>query len=431
VVSRSLALWLVGRARPRPATASDTAVAADGGDGGGDAGVTHPSGSLDTSFGDGGIVSVSFLGSDILTAVAVQPDGRILVGGGSYVTSGGTLHTPWGIARLKSDGSIDTSFGVNGEVVGTDDGQEIAQILVQPDAKIIAADSTVRVLRFNADGTSDPSWAVNVAGLPLQRDQAGQLLVGKYVGASFQVSRYDGAGVIDPAFGSVGVAPGPTPPPNGRYTPTAFALTASGALVTVGQSYKPAGNGYDAFAYSMLSNGSPDPSFGDGGLVTVVLPPCAPGPTCYSGDFSSIVATAAGLVAVGTTDDPPGSSNFLVARVLASGALDTSFGDGGLVSTDFGSSADTGFSALLQADGRILAIGAATSGGSTQLAIARYLPNGDLDKAFGPNGTGRIVFPQMNVAGAALQPDGRIVLVGYPVGPRTSGWAGLVMRIWP
>ena len=97
------------------------------------------------------------------------------------------------------------------------------------------------------------------------------------------------------------------------------------------------------------------------------------------------------------------------------GQLDTSFGGDGMVTTDFTSGRDVGFSVAIQADGKIVAVGAANQrGADARFAIARYNTDGTLDPTFG--GDGKVA---TNVTGAwdgaydvAIQPDGKIVVAG-------------------
>src|SRR5690349_10090829 len=73
------------------------------------------------------------------------------------------------------------------------------------------------------------------------------------------------------------------------------------------------------------------------------------------------------------------------------GALDLTFGAGGTVITDFGSSSDEGHALALQSDREIVVVGSAKSGGGVgnNFAVARYNLVGSLDTSFGPNGNGK------------------------------------------
>ncbi len=102
----------------------------------------------------------------------------------------------------------------------------------------------------------------------------------------------------------------------------------------------------------------------------------------------------------------------VVARFTAAGALDSSFGTGGIVTTDFGGS-DVANDLVLQNDGKIV-VGGYTAGSSTNFALARYTTSGALDSTFGTGG--KVISPigggSSPAYGLALQRDGKIMLAG-------------------
>src|SRR5262249_47331604 len=115
------------------------------------------------------------------------------------------------------------------------------------------------------------------------------------------------------------------------------------------------------------------------------------------------------IVAAGVSE-----SDFALARYNPNGSLDTTFGTGGTLTTDFGSDSDQLRSVLLTADGRIVAVGS-TGGRTTHLAPARYTANGTLDAGFGTGGkvTTDFIGPLEDKAQAvAVQPDGKLIVVG-------------------
>src|SRR5574341_848829 len=115
-------------------------------------------GDLDLSFGSGGLVSTDFGGgsNDSAAALALQPDGRIVVGGSTNFPAG-ISHLA--LARYNPDGTLDLNFGSGGTVTGgfaLDLGQALA-IALQPDDKIVVwTPSTIS--RINTDGTPDVSF---------------------------------------------------------------------------------------------------------------------------------------------------------------------------------------------------------------------------------------------------------------------------------
>jgi uncharacterized delta-60 repeat protein len=135
--------------------------------------ICNINGSLDTSFGTNGMAFTDFFGrTDDARALVLQPDGKIITAG--YVYGSGRDYD-FGLARYNIDGSLDRSFGSSGKIV-TDiaGGRDMASALtLQPDGKIIAggfastsssptvARSFVALARYKSDGSLDSSFGVN------------------------------------------------------------------------------------------------------------------------------------------------------------------------------------------------------------------------------------------------------------------------------
>ncbi|HEX8738370.1 MAG TPA: choice-of-anchor Q domain-containing protein, partial [Pyrinomonadaceae bacterium] len=163
-------------------------------------------GSLDTSFQDANVAGNS------APLVAVQPDGKILIGGG-FTSVGGQTRTA--LARLNSDGSLDTSFQNPNINNGTSGGSSsIVEFALQPDGRILVAGGFISVggqtrekaARLNADGTLDPSFIdPRIFGgfmqeLALQAD--GKILVsGSFISVGgrprFKITRLNPDGSLD------------------------------------------------------------------------------------------------------------------------------------------------------------------------------------------------------------------------------------------
>jgi uncharacterized delta-60 repeat protein len=181
----------------------------------------HPDGPLDTEFGDDGRASIDFGGDDFGNALARQPDGRILVAGRS--TAAGAI-----VARLRSNGTLDPSFGTGGRVTLPGGGSANA-VLVQPDGRIVVAGNAIaermRVTRLLPGGAPDPAFGGG-----------------------------DGDGVAE-----VDVAPL-------ADQAAAAALQPDGRIVVAGSSQ----DSGDMAIARLLADGSPDPGFGGGdGIATV------------------------------------------------------------------------------------------------------------------------------------------------------------------
>jgi uncharacterized delta-60 repeat protein len=188
----------------------------------------NSNGSLDTTFGTGG-KTTTFIGGNSCdgSAVAIQPDGKIIVGGDSYQ---GTSYD-FTLARYNSNGTLDNSFGSGGIVVTSLSNMDnmISTLVIQPDGKILAAglknfgsfNTDFAVARYNADGSLDTSFGVNgvaatavTAGddycnaMTLQPDGK-IILAGQAINpqrfSDIAVVRISADGSLDSSFGSNGV----------------------------------------------------------------------------------------------------------------------------------------------------------------------------------------------------------------------------------
>ncbi|MGH7894039.1 MAG: hypothetical protein ACREQL_05175, partial [Candidatus Binatia bacterium] len=199
-------------------------------------------GTLDGSFGTGGIVTRAPPYNDLL-AVVLQADGKIVVAGGEAASN----HPYYALVRYNEDGTLDPSFGTGGSV-RTDGGWGNAgsalfnAVAMQPDGKIVTAGvrsgviggGTLLVLaRYNGDGTLDPSFGtggmVTDAVMPGARTVALQP-DGKLVAVGpWGVARYNADGTLDSTFGTGGVSIG-----GGVRDPAGATLQPDGKLVVVG-----------------------------------------------------------------------------------------------------------------------------------------------------------------------------------------------------
>src|SRR5215472_6510769 len=214
-------------------------------------------------------------------------------------------------------------------------------------------------------------------------------------------------GTLDSTFGTGGKV---TTDFGGNSAARTVAVQANGQILTAGVAGL---NGVANFALARYnSDGTLDTSFGTAGIVTT--------PFDFPGNFDivfTVVRQPDGkFLAVGSTVGNP-FANFALARFNADGALDASFGTGGIVTTGFGVSAEA-TSAVVQADGKIVAAGYANLDGGESLALARYNSNGTLDASFGTGGKVGTAFNSGSASytqafSVAVQPDGRIVAAGY------------------
>jgi uncharacterized delta-60 repeat protein len=226
-------------------------------------------GALDPSFGAGGILSGEASGLSEANAVAIQPDGAIVVGGvvGASGVAGEARGGKFGLARYLPDGSLDPSFG-NGGVVHTEFCPEPAagtvnDLAIQPDGRIVAVGSircdqnrAIAIARYLPDGELDPDFqkgwvAFNAPGRAHEELRAVALQAdGKIVAVGggtgkLLVIRLDDNGERDNSFGRNGFdespvfadAIDPKVKPQRvdiRVVATAVAITKAGGIIVAG-----------------------------------------------------------------------------------------------------------------------------------------------------------------------------------------------------
>jgi uncharacterized delta-60 repeat protein len=185
--------------------------------------------------------------------------------------------------------------------------------------------------------------------------------------------------------------------------PGGLALQADGKIVVAGTT------GSSVFVIRYLPNGARDLAFGNGGMATISS-------AAYGLRANAVATQSDGKVVIaGWINTSP--TDFLLARLTPAGVLDTSFGIGGLVTTDFDFDGDVINAVLIQADGKIIAAGTAYVGGDPDFAVARYTASGALDNTFG--GDGRVTIPfggDDRGSAIARQDDGKLLLAGSSFG---------------
>lgn len=329
-------------------------------------------GSPDTAFDTDGQVTTDFGGNnDSITAVALQPDGKIVAAGVTFVGS----VFDFALARYHADGSLDTSFGDGGRVqtdfgFGADGAQAIA---LQPDGKIVAAGFATAV----RGGLED-----------------------------FGLARYLTNGALDMTFGTGGKVM--TAVSSSDESAQALALQPDGKIVAVG--YARFGGQQDFALVRYLTNGLLDMTFNADGMVTTSLSPT------HDRASAAVLQPDGRIVAAGFASTSS-TADFALARYTAAGALDPTFDGDGQVTTDFGSKDDSAADVELQPDGKIVVVGNSIMGLRRDFAIARYDPNGMLDATFDTDGkvTTNFGLGDDSASALALQPDGKIVAVGNAV----------------
>ena len=289
-------------------------------------------------------------------------------------------------ALLSGPGSLDTTFGTGGLAAadltaGSDQANAVA---VQVDGKLVDAgqangQSSFGTVRFNADGSIDTSYAT-----------------GGKVTTSF-------AGALGATANDV-------------------ALQSDGKAVLAGwqQRKMVSGTGnnqvttypYDFALVRYTAAGAIDPTFGSGGKVITSFG------TTGSGYARGVVVQADGKIVAGGLSNTSGQNNFTLIRYNPDGSLDTGFGAGGIVTTNL-STASRISRLLIQSDGKLVAAGYTLpnnlAGYGHVMTVVRYNLDGSFDTTFGSGGVVSIPNPpgtntQRDARGAALQPDGKIVI---------------------
>ena len=327
-------------------------------------------------------------------------------------------------SSFGSPGEVATTFGSRSDDVGQ-------ALVVQPDGRLVvvgyrsASGDTweFALARYNPNGALDPSFGsggkvTTASGFgnaaALQPDgrivAAGAILVSR-PDIDFALARYRVDGRLDPSFGS-----------GGKVTTTfgsttdlaqAVALQPDGKIVVAGSTGFPQQRN-DAFALARYNpDGTLDSRFGSGGKMTTRF--SSPGDDAAR---ALMVQPDGKIVLVGSNfvASREGSSDFALARYMPDGTLDPGFGTGGKVMTTFGAGSDLANAAALQPDGRIVVAGYTYVGGAagqSYFALARYKSDGTLDPSFGSGGKVTTDFGAGGSAWAvALQADGKIVAAG-------------------
>lgn len=344
-------------------------------------------GTLDSSFGNSGVVTTSFsTGNDEGWAVALQADGKIVVAGSAYAGQwGGSSHYVFSVARYNPlDGSLDSAFGSGGKTT------------VSFGNNSQTADTEARAVAIQPDG---------------------RIVVGGFAGNSGAIARLNSNGSLDATFASGGKL---TSSIGAGSTSAGLVLQSDGKIVLGGWTTGKR-TGYDFALARYNANGSTDTAFGNGGVATTDFSGFEDRVRALAIDGNNNIV-AAGFASTGSG---PTYRNFAVARFTPSGQLDPAFGNGGKVTTDMFGGWDDCYALTIQADGKLLAAGFSETTSPVQfyLTVVRYNSNGALDSTFGTGGivtTNLAGAPQNYAYAMAIQPDGKIVAGGTAQIPPTA-----------
>jgi uncharacterized delta-60 repeat protein len=330
----------------------------------------NPDGTLDTSFSGDGKQATDFGANDGAHGVALQANGKIVAvgraGGGGFA-----------VARYNPNGTLDTTFSGDGKQTAHVGSGEANAVALQPNGKIVVAGSggglgtrsTGFVLaRLNPNGSLDTTFAgdgIQTTGFGNRGEARGVAIQGtdKIVAVgfagigNFALARYNTNGSLDPSFSGDGKQT--TDFSGGSDFANGVALQGDGRIVAAGSTT--ASSAGFAFALARYHpNGSLDTTFSGDGKQTTGFGGVARG-VALQGDGKIVAVGSAAITS---------SNDFALARYNPNGTLDTSFSGDGKQTTDFGGRDEA--KGLALRGGKIVAVGGGF-GTSSDFELARYL----------------------------------------------------------
>lgn len=394
---------------------------------------------IDTGFGTNGLATVTYAeGPAEAEAAILLPGGEIVLGG--FVDDADDYALA--LARLTSDGALDSAFAGDGramlQLAGSDsenvrglhlDGTRILAAVYAEDAEdfIVTAFTGAGVpdTGFGASGTVSIDFnGLSDLGLAISGHQGGLLVGGRASAAErseqsdLALARLTANGTLDQAFSGDGRRQDGFSGPVTSWTTDAV-LRDDGGLVTVGYA-GPTLSSRDFRLTAFNEDGSIDVSFGQQGSATADFD---------NGMDEGRAAARLGdgrLLVAGVVRPDSGTDDFALARFLADGSLDTSFGNQGWAVVDLDGNTDTARDLVVQPDGKILVAGEGTfpsHGFTRDFAVVRFNSDGSLDAGFGDGGVARLSVDTFDEGAAiGLMADGRILVGG------TTGGNYVVVR---
>ncbi len=386
-------------------------------------------GSLDNTFGSGGVVTTPIGVSDSeARSVAIQEDGKIVVAG-DY--SNGFNNNDFVIARYDSNGVLDFSFGTNGITLTPigEHNDEPNSVIIQNDGKIIAAghkynlsEGDFALVRYNSNGLLDDSFGNNgikITSIENSSEKAyavAKLSNGKIVatgsidsdtdGSNSITIRYNADGSLDNTFGDNGIV----------ITEVKYSMEYTTSVVLQNKNdnekiitLSNIWNGSDNdFALSRFNpDGTLDNTFGTNGNVITSI-----GDSSYEDVGSMVIQNDEKIVVTGSTYFE-NKRHLFIARYTSDGSLDNTFGMGG-ITPPLSNSIDFATSVVIQGDGKIIASGYSYFGNTAGFVAVRYNVDGSFDNTFGSEGKAFIpIGSSYDFAfSSAIQDDDKIILAG-------------------
>ncbi len=347
-------------------------------------------GSIDSSFGINGQIllsSLTFAPVNTVTALAMQPDGSIIVATGqdrSLLVNPSFLEQP-ALSKVNSEGSIDQAFSQNARLSSAVTGAGSNLLSIQPDGSIISLGSN-NIYRYDPNGTLQfianleaSSNVNNIAGLrSFATPQGNKVVTADYIASanifdlsgnnfSLVLNRYNLDGTLDRTFGNNGTVIGAGLP---DFRVTGITTDANGQLILTGANELLSPGVSTTLLVKYSSNGTLDQSFGTNGFVNTGLIDWR-----FTSGQSSLTVQPDGKILISGRDTTAILGGFannepFLLRYNSNGSLDGSFGDDGSLRID-----NSAGILSIQANGNILSVGATIT---NQAKLSRYLSTGDL-----------------------------------------------------
>lgn len=381
------------------------------------------SGSLDISFGTGGMVSTLIQSSAWASSLAIQADGKLVTVGASE--NGTSIN--FAVARYNQDGSLDNSFDSDGLVttaIGAGLSASAHSVAIQSDGKIVVAGTshngtykTFTLVRYNTDGSPDHSFnstgiVITAIGLKdseiyavaIQSD--GKIVVAgisRFIKNQFTLARYNIDGSLDNSFDTDGIATTSEGIGNGVLNVKSLVLQTDGKIVVGGTCFSSSVSYPNFVVLRYNSIGSLDSSFDADGIAFTKVGD-------VNDQLSSLAIQSDGkILLAGYTNE--GVQKIALVRYHSVGGLDSSFNDDGIVTTAIEFKNASSHAMALQADGKIIVAGKSAGG----FTIMRYNINGNPDSSFDADGivTTQIKSNLDHAKAVVIQSDGKIVAAGY------------------
>jgi uncharacterized delta-60 repeat protein len=400
-------------------------------------------GTLDTTFDGDGKLSTAVgdpsvnNGNDAAKAVAIQSDGKIVVGGYSPFIN---TSRDFSLVRYNPNGSLDSTFDGDGILHTPFDNsaqnESLQAITLDANGKIVAvgtadtavAEQSFALIRYNQDGSPDNTFSGDGKLLIKTRPntfeeanavtiQSGKILIAGMSGFSakdFALVRFNADGTLDQSFGSNGAV----------YTRIseeldgnllALTLAPNGDILAGGFAQKNAGG--DSFAFAKYSsNGVPSGEFGVFGYVINNFENM---PTRSYEAKSVALQTNGMFVVAGNFSTNPDTTSGILARYDTNGNLDRNFNNqAGFIQINSPAADNRELTSVaVQPDGKILALGNYDSSTDIGLFVSRFNSNGSPDLQFGANG--QVVIGVLSGGGLGqdmtILADGKILIAGASV----------------